>query len=205
MVHADITLAILAGGQGRRLGGVAKGLLAVEGRPVLARLLALAPHFADSLLVAPDPAPYAGFAVRTVTDEAPGRGAPGGLCAALGAAGTPWVLAVACDMPFVSPAAVGALAGARGEGWDAVLFEAGGHWQPLLGLYRSALAGPFTARLAEGPSLRSLLGAVRTRVLGEDALRRVDARLLSVVGLNTPADLVRYGVERPDVAPPAVP
>ena len=32
------TLAILAGGKGRRLGGVAKGLLRCEGRPILDRL-----------------------------------------------------------------------------------------------------------------------------------------------------------------------
>ena len=34
--HPDVTLAILAGGQGRRLGGVVKGLLQYEGRPLIA-------------------------------------------------------------------------------------------------------------------------------------------------------------------------
>jgi molybdopterin-guanine dinucleotide biosynthesis protein A len=48
----DVTLAILAGGQGRRLSGVPKGLLAVAGRTVLERLLSQAPRFGDVLLVA---------------------------------------------------------------------------------------------------------------------------------------------------------
>lgn len=211
----DVTLAILAGGKGRRLGGVAKGLLVLEGRPVLERLLELAPRVGEVLLVTPDPAPYAAFAVRTVTDERPGLGAPGGLCAALTAARGPWVLVVACDMPFVAAAAVEVLAAARDASCDAVLFEVGGRRQPLLALYRSRLAATFVSHLPavhlpvgpprRAPSLEGLLAGVRTRTLPEAALRAVDARLLSVEGLNTPDDLVRLGVERPAGAPLAVP
>ncbi len=205
MPFPDITFAILAGGEGRRLGGVAKGLLMLDGAPVLARQLRLAPHVAEVLLVSPDPAPYARFGLRTLTSEVRGHGASGGLCAALGAARTPWVLALGCDMPFVEPPVLEVLAGARDATCDVVLFEVGGFLQPLLGLYRSALAASFTAQLPSHPSLRSLVRGVRARVLTEQHLSGVDARLLAVQGLNTPQDLARFGVEQPNSAASELP
>src|SRR5688572_18613960 len=113
--YPDVTLAIIAGGLGRRLSGVPKGLLEVEGRTVLERLLSLAPRFGDMLLVANAPERYARFGLRTVADVVQDKGAPGGVHAALVAARTPWVVAVACDMPFVTPGVLRALLDARGD------------------------------------------------------------------------------------------
>lgn len=193
----DVTLAILAGGQGRRLSGVPKGLLEVEGRTVLERLLALAPRFGDVLLVANVAEPYARFGLRTVADVVPGKGAPGGVHAALVAARTPWVVAVACDMPFVAPEALRVLLGARGEDVDAVCFEVAGRMEPLLAAYRVSLAGAWGRGLAEDPSLRQLLSRFRARRLPESALRAVDPSLRSLVNVNTPEDLARHGVTLP--------
>ncbi len=196
--YPDVTLAVIAGGKGERLGGVAKGLLVLEGRPVLEHLLALSPLFGDVLLVANEPAPYARFNLRTVADPIRGRGAPGGVYAALHAARTEWVLAVACDMPFVRAEAVRVLLEARSTDVDAVCFEVGGRWEPLLAVYRRALAGPWGEVLREEePSLRGLLSNSRTRVLPEAALRAVDAELRAVVSVNTPEDLARHGVRIP--------
>lgn len=193
----DVTLAILAGGRGTRLSGVAKGLLAVEGRTVLERLLSLAPLFGDVLLVANAPEPYARFGLRTVADVVAGKGAPGGVHAALGAARTPWVLTVACDMPFVSPGAVRVLLDARAEDVDAVCFEVAGRLEPLLAVYRASLAEAWGRSLAEDPSLRQLLSRFRARLLPEESLRAVDPELRAVVNVNTPEDLARHGVTLP--------
>jgi molybdenum cofactor guanylyltransferase len=196
--YPDVTLGVIAGGRGERLGGVAKGLLEVEGQPVLARLLELGRLCGEVLLVANEPEPYARFGVRTVEDVVRGRGAPGGVHAALVGARTEWVLAVACDMPFVSREAVRVLLGERGPEVDAVCFTVAGRVEPLLALYRRTLADPWGEALkVEEPSLRSLLSRCRTRLLPEEALRAVDAELRSVVSVNTPEDLVRYGARRP--------
>jgi molybdopterin-guanine dinucleotide biosynthesis protein A len=194
----EVTLAVIAGGRGERLGGVAKGLLEVEGRPVLERLLELGRLLGDVLLVANDPAPYARFHLRGVEDVVRGRGAPGGVHAALEGARTEWVLAVACDMPFVTEAAVRGLLEARGPEVDAVCFTVGGRVEPLLALYRKTLAGPWGEALrAEEPSLRGLLSRCRAKLLPEEALRAVDAELRSVVSVNTPEDLSRHGAILP--------
>ncbi len=196
--YPEVTLAVIAGGKGERLGGVAKGLLEVEGRPVLERLLELGRLCGEVLLVANDPTPYARYRLRTVEDVVRGRGAPGGVLAALEGARTEWVLAVACDMPFVSEAAVRRLLEERGPEVDAVCFTVGGRVEPLLALYRQALAGPWGEALREEePSLRRLLSRCRARLLPEEALRAVDAELLSVVSVNTPEDLARHGAALP--------
>ena len=196
--YPDVTLGIIAGGRGERLGGVAKGLLEVEGRPVLARLLDLGGRFGDVLLVTNDPKPYADFPVRTVEDVVRGRGAPGGVHAALVGARTEWVLAVACDMPFVTEEAVRTLLEERSPVVDAVCFTVGGRVEPLLAAYRSALGAPWGERLkAEEPSLRSLLSSCRAKLLPESALRAVDAELRAVTSVNTPEDLRRHGATLP--------
>jgi molybdopterin-guanine dinucleotide biosynthesis protein A len=195
--YPEVTLAIIAGGQGRRLSGVPKGLLQVEGRTVLERLLELGPRFGDVLLVANAPAPYARFGLRTVADVVRDKGAPGGVHAALVASRTPWVVAVACDMPFVSPEALGVLLGAREDGVEAVCFEVAGRLEPLLAVYRSSLAPAWGEALAEDPSLRELLSRFQARLLPEEALRAVDPGLRALVNVNTPEDAARHGVTLP--------
>ncbi|WP_338872700.1 molybdenum cofactor guanylyltransferase [Myxococcus stipitatus] len=197
VTYPDVTFAIIAGGRGRRLSGVPKGLLEVEGRTVLARQLTLAPRFGAVVLVANTPEPYAPYGLRTVADAVPDKGAPGGVQAALAASDTPWVVTVACDMPFVSWEALRVLLGARGDDVDAVCFESSGRVEPLLAVYRSSLAQVWLATLSEDPSLRQLLSRFRARVLPESALRAVDPSLRSLVNVNTPEDLSAHGVELP--------
>jgi molybdenum cofactor guanylyltransferase len=200
--YTDVTLAVIAGGKGERLGGVAKGLLEVEGRTVLERVLGLGRLCGDVLLVTNEPEPYTRFHLRTVGDVVRGRGAPGGVHAALVGARTEWVLAVACDMPFVSEAAVRVLLDARASEVDAVCFTVGGRVEPLLALYRRTLSDEWGEALkTEEPSLRALLSRCRTKLLPEEALRAVDADLRAVVSVNTPEDLARHGVSRPPSTP----
>lgn len=193
----DVTLAVVAGGRGERLGRVAKGLLEVEGRTVLERLLELVPALglAEVLLVANLAEPYARYGLRTVADVVPGKGAPGGVHAAMVGARTAWVLAVACDMPFVRPEAVRLLLEARGPEVDAVCFEVSGRLEPLLAVYRAKLADAWGEVLQrEDPSLRALLSQCQTRFLTETQLRQVDPGARSVLSVNTPEDLARHGV-----------
>ncbi|WP_375755563.1 molybdenum cofactor guanylyltransferase [Corallococcus exercitus] len=194
----DVTLAILAGGQGTRLGGVAKGLLSVEGLTTLERLRAFGSHFGDVLLVANVPEPYERFGLRTVKDTVHGKGAPGGVHAALGAARTPWVFVVACDMPFVTEAAARVVLDARADDVDAVCFERDGRWEPLFAAYRADLVTRWGEALAEDPSMRRVLMRFRTRTLPVDALRAVDPELRALANVNTPEDLARYGVTLPE-------
>lgn len=196
------TGALVAGGKATRLGGVPKGLLRAGGETLAARSVALFRGlFGEVLVVASDPAPYLDLGARTVPDAIPGKGAPGGLHAALAAARTPWVFAAGCDMPFLSAEAIRFLWARRGEA-AAVLVE----WERgLEGLHAfwSAASLPLVERmLREGePSLRGLATAVGARVVPAAEWRLVDPRGRSFENANGPDDLRRLGLAPPDPEP----
>jgi molybdopterin-guanine dinucleotide biosynthesis protein A len=192
-------LALLAGGQARRLGGIPKGLLTWKGEPVVQRLAALGTaYFAEVLLVTNAAEPYAHLGLRAVGDQLLDKGPPGGVHAALWAARTPWVLALGCDMPFITRESLGPLLEARAPQEEAVLYEVAGRLEPLVGLYAKALEGHFRQALQGGaPSFARILEGRRVRRLPEDALRAVDPTLNSVESVNTPEAAVRHGLGFP--------
>jgi molybdopterin-guanine dinucleotide biosynthesis protein A len=193
--YPDVTGVLIAGGRAMRMGGRTKGLLLVEGEPIAARSLRLfARLFGASLVVANDPAPYAALGVPVVPDAIAGKGAPGGLHAALRAARTPLVFAAACDMPFLAEAPIALLASRR-EGAAAVVPRWGGRLEPLHALWSAACLTPLEAALAAGdPSLRWLAGEVGAVVVDEATWRAVDPAGRSLENANTPEDLARLGL-----------
>jgi molybdopterin-guanine dinucleotide biosynthesis protein A len=95
---------VLAGGQGRRMGTVDKGLQLLHGKPMVAAVLErLAPQADEILINANQNIPaYESFGYRVVPDAIGGFAGPlAGLHAALGAASHPLVLTVPCDSPFL--------------------------------------------------------------------------------------------------------
>jgi molybdenum cofactor guanylyltransferase len=113
--RTDITGVVLAGGQGRRMGTVDKGLVELEGRPLVAHVLArLAPQVGSLLINAnQNPDRYATFGYRVVPDSVGGFAGPlAGLHAGLTATQTPWIATVPCDSPFLPDDLIARLAGA---------------------------------------------------------------------------------------------
>jgi molybdenum cofactor guanylyltransferase len=192
---SDTTGALIAGGRATRMGGLAKGLLRVDGEPIAARTLRLfRTLFADALVVANDPEPYAALGAAIVPDVLPGKGAPGGLHAALSSARTEWVFAAGCDMPFLSEAPIAFLA-TRREGADAVLVRFDGHLQPLHAFWSRRCLATLERLLREGnPSFPDLAAAVNARVVEEDAWRAIDPAGRAFENANTPADAARLGL-----------
>ena len=197
-VSFDLSLAIIAGGSAQRLGGACKPLLVVGGRTVLERLLALR-TLADEVLLVSEDARLPDAGLRRVSDVLPGRGAPGGVQAAMARAARTWVLAVAGDMPFLDGRAIRPLLEARTDGADAVAYAVSGRLEPLAALYRSALAPRWAEALARaGTSFRVLWNALRGVTLDERVLREATGDTRAVVSLNLPADVAKW-VDRPPV------
>lgn len=101
-VAERVAAVILAGGQGRRMGGADKGLLDYRGRPLVEWVLdALAPQVAEILISANRNLDrYARYGRRVLPDALPDFPGPlAGVLAALDAVDTEWLLAVPCDTP----------------------------------------------------------------------------------------------------------
>lgn len=182
--------AVLSGGAGARMGGRCKALLPFRGRPLIARPLDLLRGvFGDAVIIANDPAGYAGLGAGVLPDIIRGKGPLGGIHAALRGCGGRPVFVAACDMPFLDEPLVRALAAEwLRAGRGAALPLAGGRLEPLCGVYGPELAAPLDAFLRASPdlSVRAFLATVRHGVLdlGEGpAARRAFANV------NFPRDL----------------
>jgi len=195
----DCTGVLVAGGRARRLGGAAKGFLRVQGVPIATRTLGLLRRLFDEVLVvANDPGPWAALGAPVVPDAIPGKGAPGGLHAALLSARTGWIFAAACDMPFLSEDAIRHLASRR-DGAAAVLVEWDNGLEGLHAFWSREALPVVDRMLREGnPSMRAIAVAVGARIVTAREWRDVDPDGRSFENVNSPDDLRRLGIEPPE-------
>jgi molybdopterin-guanine dinucleotide biosynthesis protein A len=154
-------VAILVGGAATRMGGIAKGLLPApdSAEPLVLRLARLASEALPGSEVALIGArtPYLELGMRMIEDV-PGQAGPmAGLLAAFAAAHGD-VLALACDLPRVSPELVQRVA-THAPGAAAVAPRIDGIWQPLFARYDSARALDVAPDARAPWHLLELLGA----------------------------------------------
>ncbi len=103
-VSDPVTGVVLAGGLGRRMGGVDKGLRELHGKPMVAAVITrFAPQVDELLINANQNADvYAQFGYRVIPDVIGGFAGPlAGLHAALAAATHALVATAPCDSPFL--------------------------------------------------------------------------------------------------------
>lgn len=115
----DITGLILAGGQGRRMGGQDKGLIEFKDREMIAWVLdALRPQVAEVVISANrNIEHYRGTGSSVVSDAGGDYDGPlAGISAGLRACPTPYMAVVPCDGPFVPADLVSRLGQAFGIG-----------------------------------------------------------------------------------------
>jgi molybdopterin-guanine dinucleotide biosynthesis protein A len=180
MTRSGYAAVVLAGGAGRRLGGVVKPALRLGGRSLIDRVLAAVPDARPVVVVGPTELSTELPAGVLLTREEP----PGGGPVAASAAGiallppeATYVALLAADLPFLTAEAVTALRlAATDQGVDGAVFvDEAGRRQSLCGVWRVAA---LTSRLAamkaqrghlEGASLRELLTGLRVAELSTTA------------------------------------
>jgi molybdopterin-guanine dinucleotide biosynthesis protein A len=149
-----VTGLILAGGQGRRMGGVDKGLQPLRGRPMVAWVLdRLAPQVTEVIVNAnQNQAEYARLGCRVVGDEIGGFAGPlAGLQAGLKANVHPFLVTVPCDSPFLPRDLVKRLHAALiANHADLAVARTGNQPHPVFSLVRESLAGHLTKFLEAG-------------------------------------------------------
>jgi molybdopterin-guanine dinucleotide biosynthesis protein A len=139
---------IFVGGEGRRMGGVAKGLLQYQGRSLVERLLhacqaAPSPEALSHVYLVGNAVAYSATQIPLLADDPAGRGPMGGLRSLLLEAHRRGLdaVALAVDMPYVDAALVRRLF--RDEPAAAALApRQDGRWQPLFARYRPGIVLP---------------------------------------------------------------
>ncbi len=147
---------VLAGGAGRRLGGVDKSSLLVGGRALLASVVvaAVAAGASRVVVVGPVRAGLIGL-VCFVSEEPAGGGPVPALRAGLGLVSEPWVLLLASDLPFLTGQVLGELVAAG----PAVVVDGEGRPQWLTSCWRTSALRAALASY-DGDSLRGLLASL---------------------------------------------
>jgi len=143
---------VLAGGQGRRMGGVDKGLQLLRGRPMIEWVLErLAPQVSEVIVNAnQNLEKYQTYGHRVVPDEIAGFAGPlAGLHAGLKAASNPLVITVPCDSPFLPSDLVLRLKQSLGENHLAVA-RTGEQPHPVFSLMKRQVRESLEAFLAAG-------------------------------------------------------
>jgi molybdopterin-guanine dinucleotide biosynthesis protein A len=186
----DITLGLLAGGAGSRLGGVDKAWLQRGGVPQVLRLAKrLSGETAFTLVSANRDLPrYTEAGLTAIPDRHADIGPIAGLDALAAACTTPWLLTVPVDLVDVNDCLLRSLAAAGGEGAFAIDDDGA---QPLVALWRveslrTALSQALAAKEIAVHALQTRIGMAGVRFAG-----------FRFGNLNTPADLVAAGIEAP--------
>lgn len=186
----EVTGVILAGGQATRMHRSDKGLIALQGRPLVAHVAQrLAPQVARLLISAnrhPEQYGIHGAVVADAVDLAPWQGPLAGILAAMEAADTEWVVSVPCDTPFVPLDLVARLkAGAESHGAGVSTVRVDGSAVPVCMLVATRLAGELRQWLRQGTDRR-----VRHWVRQSGGVEvAFDGQAEAFVNVNTPLDL----------------
>jgi molybdopterin-guanine dinucleotide biosynthesis protein A len=183
-VAAEFAAVVLAGGRARRLGGVDKVLLPIEGRTLLDRTLDAVVD-ADPVVVVGPPrttARQVEWTLEVPPDGGPLAGVHAGLLALPPT--TPLVAVLAGDHPHLTPATTRRLLAAlraAPEATGAVLADDDGKPQWLVGMWRAAhLREAMPAEVRNG-SIRSVFAPL--------APLRVPATAAETSDIDTPEDL----------------
>ncbi|MGH8211943.1 MAG: molybdenum cofactor guanylyltransferase MobA [Rhodanobacteraceae bacterium] len=195
---------VLAGGAGSRVGGADKGLLLLQGRPLVAHVLDALRTQCDALLIVANRnlEEYSRFS-KTIRDEGEGHAGPlAGIAAALthskAAIAMPmdafaWLMTMPVDCPQPPRGLRERLQSALAESGEAdcAFGHDGDGPQPLFALYRLSQSEPLLASARS--ALQSHASVLRWQ--GEIAARAVDFsdEHAAFHNLNTPQEFRDYG------------
>jgi molybdopterin-guanine dinucleotide biosynthesis protein A len=167
--------------------GRPKAVADLAGRPLISYpLAAIEAAGLEPLVVAKANTPLPTLACRLVHEPAAPRHPLAGILAALGACGGRAVVAIGCDMPFLEPALLAALATLDDP---LAVAEAGGRLQPLPGRYPPDVEADLNKALARELPLGETVVSLGARVLGEAELARFGDPAWLCFSVNDDADL----------------
>ena len=195
-----LSVAILAGGQSRRM-GQDKALLQVNGRTLLERVIERAGTIASEIfIVAYDRPEYERFGLRVVPGRFPHAGSLGGVYTSVSEAVHDACLVLACDMPFVNVGLLSYMASMASLPRDydvlipALAAERSGQGgketlETLHAIYGKACEPVMEERLraCEFKIIDAFAG-LRVRRITEEEIRPFDPELLSFFNANTPEE-----------------
>ena len=184
-----VSVAILAGGQSRRM-GQDKAFLEVGGQLVIERVLAAVQSLTDDLLIGTNaPDKYARFGVRMVSDIYPNKATLGGIYTVIEAARHSYILVVACDMPLLNQNLLQYLITlAPTAEVIAPLLEPPQPETTHTVYSKACLPSIHSRLLANNLRIINFFKEVSVRLVKRDEIAKFDPNFYSFINMNTPDD-----------------
>ena len=191
--RARIGAVVLCGGHSQRM-GTPKAWLPFRNETLLQRVVRRLSTVAEPVVVVRAPGqtlpelPKKTLVTEdTISNRGPLQGIASGLAALREATDVAFVSST--DAPFVDPHIVTRFCQLRGSSYDLVVPYAAGRHHPLAALYALHVLPEIERLLAENQlRLMDLLPRVRTLVVSEEELTKLDPRLRFLSNVNTPDD-----------------
>jgi FdhD protein len=183
-----VTGVILAGGESRRMGSD-KSLLPLNGARFIEHVHRLLDELFDEvILVTNSPSLYGDLPCRKVPDIYYRQGSLAGIHSGLCHAGNERIFVVACDMPFLSGAAIRRICAEKGTA-EVVIPRSASGLEPLHALYDKSCI-PAIEEVLDSGERRIVSFFPRSRVveLPATALADIDPEGLSYRNINTPEE-----------------
>jgi molybdopterin-guanine dinucleotide biosynthesis protein A len=189
-----ISAVIQAGGNSNRM-GMEKALLPFQGYPLIQHVVWKVEKLANEIFIISNHAEkFLPLELTIRHDIYLGKGVLGGLYSALKYAIYPFVLVVACDMPFLN---LDLLSVEKDlimqSGADVVIPQSLKGLEPLHAFYRkeSCVLAIETAINRQNQRLISWFPSVNVRIMTSDEVRLIDPYFKSFVNINTPEEYER--------------
>lgn len=149
----EVSVVILAGGEGRRMGGQDKGLILYQGRPLIEHVLETVPSQISRLLISANRnlETYQQYA-QVICDEEPGYAGPlAGILSAMRNVQTPYLLVLPCDTTQLPKDLLDKLYSAlSGSNADIAVANSNGRRHHVIALLKTSLADDLQQYLASG-------------------------------------------------------
>lgn len=197
---ANVSAVILAGGNSSRMKSN-KALLPFCGELFIERIYRqMSTIFRDVILVTNTPELYRFLPCPMIPDIFPGMGSLAGIHAGLSNSETPYIFAVACDMPHLNEALIRQLI-AKIDGQDVIIPESDGGLEPLHAVYGKGALPVIEEALSRGNRrIVACCDRLNTTVITREEVGKIDPGFLSFRNINTPEDYFRFREENDSAA-----
>ncbi|WP_415713724.1 NTP transferase domain-containing protein [Maridesulfovibrio sp.] len=192
--YPDISAAILAGGEGRRMGRTDKSCLKLSGEKLVGRIIrTLDGLCAETFVITRTPENHPDLDLRLVGDIFEARSSLTGIHAALYHAQTGHVFVTACDSPFLNRGLISELLSRVTEEDDVLIpIHPDGFYEPLCAVY-SKRCLPFIEQNLKNNIFQIIrfFPQVKVRTVETEVLKSKDDKLETFININTPDQLDR--------------
>ncbi len=186
----QVAAIILAGGNSSRM-GEDKGLLELNGSPMIGHVINTLKDIADDILIVSNNEAYQQFGLPVYSDIIPNKGPIGGIYTGLVKSNTEVNIVISCDSPFMTTSFINKLL-AHSCAQEVTISSYNGRVHPTIGIYNQSITPTLKQQIDNNEfKLMSTIEKVRHQIIPFSSTdEAIDPIIFS--NINTQQELLKY-------------